>query len=129
MAHRPAIKAHRLPEALHPLEQRLLAAILILLFAIAAVYALMQLQTMIADIKRVDARLQTLSVVSRQLEETNRSLRLTNLLLAETNAKLDATNSKLNRTNADIKTLTTIRSDIHEMAHKLSGSFLFRGVK
>lgn len=115
MAHRPAIK---------------------LVFVAAALYALIQLQIMVGDIERLDARLQTLSVMSRQFDETNRSLRLTNNLLAETNAKLEATNNKLNSTNAslrqtrsDIKALSSIRGDIHEMAHKLSGSFLFRGVK
>ena len=93
----------------------------LLFFAVAVVYALVQLQVMIEDIKRVDARLQTLSVMSREFEDTNRLLELTNALLAETNAKIDVTNKKLNTTNdslgghADLKALTGIRGDIHEI--------------
>lgn len=136
MAHRPAINLRRSPEALLSPEQRLPTIVLLFVVIAAAIYILVQLQIMIGDLKRVDSRLQTLSVMSRQFEDTNRSLTLTNALLAETNAKIDATNKKLNATNdslrgthADLKALAGIRGDIHEMAHKLSGSFLFRGVK
>lgn len=90
MAYRPAIDQRRLREAPQVLERRLSVAMLLLFFVAAGVYALVQLQIMIGDIKRVDARLETLSVMSRQFQETNRSLNLTNTLLAETNAKIDA---------------------------------------
>jgi hypothetical protein len=30
---------------------------------------------------------------------------------------------------ADLRSLDAMRADIHEMSHKLDGSFLFRGVK
>ena len=125
----------------------LIAAIMCILLAFAlGVYAVGQLQSMAANLQRVESRLSALQAVDRkldglqeisaalgtmrrQLRETNTSLVKTNGLLVTTNSKLAATNSKLNATEGDVRSLSSIRGDIHEMSRKISGSFLFRGVR
>ncbi|MBV9646991.1 MAG: hypothetical protein JO043_05985 [Candidatus Eremiobacteraeota bacterium] len=53
-----------------------------------------------------------------------------------TNGKLDNTNASvanlsrpLREMDQRLKSLDVMRSDIHAMVNKISGSFLFRGVK
>jgi hypothetical protein len=70
------------------------------------------------------------------LTATNRTLDATNLKLDATNGKLDATNRSigamahsLERMQSQLAKLDGMRTDIHTMTHKVSGSFLFRAVK
>ena len=122
------------------------AGVLTLLFLAIALYAIAEVRFMADDLARVDSRLGALSTMDRKLDElqgvsnklttmkrqldiTNGSLHDTNRLLSRTNAKLDSTNAKLRTTENSIRSLSSIRGDIHEMSRKISGSFLFRGVK
>lgn len=115
-------------------------------FLAIALYAIAEVHSMAGELARVDSRLGTLSTMNQKLDElqnvsgklstmklqlsrTNSSLQDTNRLLARTNAKIDATNANLSSTEKSIVSLSSIRGDIHEMSRKISGSFLFRGVK
>lgn len=123
-----------------------IAVLVVAGFVVLALYAVHELQGMAVDLQRVSSQLSILESMNRKLApleamSTNlttmqselramrRSLRNTNSALGETNALLMQTNAKLAVTEADIRALGSIRSDIHLMAHKISGSFLFRGVK
>jgi hypothetical protein len=94
-----------------------IAAALALLFA--GVYALSVLHSMDVDLGRVSARLDTLAQVNDKLGQTNR-------LLQTTNASL---RTMIGASTIANKRLGVMQSDIAVMSHKLSGSFLFRGVK
>ncbi|MEA2688852.1 MAG: hypothetical protein QOD51_1459 [Candidatus Eremiobacteraeota bacterium] len=103
-----------------------------------------RLGPMQTTLERVDGRL---VAVQGALGRTNRTLDATNTQLAATNARLDAALVRLRTTDARLgdmdrslrgmsgemrlldRDLGSMRGDIHTMAHKLSGSFLFRGVK
>ena len=128
-------------------------ALLVLGLAVLGLYAVHELQGMAGNLQQVSVRLGTLESMNHkldrletvsaslarmqtQLRATNGSLGETNQLLRITNAKLDVTNratlemsEALKRTESDIRALGTIRGDIHQMAHKIAGSFLFKGVK
>ena len=126
------------------------AAVLAALLALATVDTLGQLHLMTAQLTTVGRDLGTLDVMSRKLDR----LAVMQATLERTNGKLDATNrrldgalSQLRSTQAKLgsmdaklgglaggmhgvdRDLRSMRGDIHVMAHKLGGSFLFRGVK
>ena len=78
------------------------------------------------NIERVSKQMQTLDRVDRQLATMNGKLSKTNDLLLRTNASLDTMVAESK--DADAK-LERMEADISAMSHKISGSFLFRGVK
>ena len=78
------------------------------------------------NIERVSKEMQTLDRVDRQLSAMNGKLSKTNDLLVRTNTSLDTMVAESKA--ADAK-LTRMEADISVMSHKISGSFLFRGVK
>ena len=78
------------------------------------------------NIERVSKEMQTLDRVDRQLSAMNGKLSKTNDLLLRTNTSLDTMVAESKA--ADAK-LARMEGDISVMSHKISGSFLFRGVK
>jgi uncharacterized protein HemX len=115
------------------------AVLFCLFFASLALYAVGQLRGMAGDLQAVDLRLSTLESMNRKLDRLGtvtatlktmqQQLAETNGSLGRTNRLLHATNGSITRMQTDIRTLSSIRGDIHEMVHKISGSFLFRNVK
>jgi hypothetical protein len=131
----------------------LLAAGIVAFAIFGAVRAIGDLETMQADVHRMNDRLGALDAMNRKLGQLNTmshnldsmrrrldltigQLRQTNGLLVSTNVKLDVANGSMKDMvgtmlvmNRHLQSVDAMRADIHEMAHKLSGSFLFRGVK
>jgi len=85
----------------------------------AAVYALSVLHSMDVELGRVSARLDSLTQVNDKLGQTNRLLQTTNASLLTMIEASTTANKKLGAMQADLSV----------MSHKISGSFLFRGVK
>ena len=103
-----------------------------------------RLATMQRRLEAVDGRLVR---VGTTLDRTNAKLDQTNAKLDQTNARLDAALARLHGTQTSLARmdgrlgsvstqmqrvdadLRSMRGDIHVMAHKIDGSFLFRGVK
>ena len=94
----------------------LVAGITLLL---AGVYTLVELRAMDKQLQSVSARLVALEQMNDKLSETNRLLQTTNVSLRSMIAASTSANKKLGAMRADLAT----------MSHKISGSFLFRGVK
>jgi chromosome segregation ATPase len=131
----------------------LLAAAILLLAILGAVRAIGDLEAMGADVHRMSDRLQTLDAMNLKLGQLNtmssnlssmqKRLDLTVGQLEQANALLVTTNGKLDVANNEIKDMVgttramsyqlqsvgAMRADMDELTHKLSGSFLFRGVK
>ena len=78
------------------------------------------------NIERVSKQMQTLDRVDRQLATMNGKLSKTNELLLRTNASLD---TMVGESKAADAKLARMEADISVMSHKISDSFLFRGVK
>ena len=93
----------------------LVAGITLLL---AGVYTLVELRAMDKQLQSVSARLVALEQMNDKLSETNRLLQTTNVSLRSMIAASTSANKKL-----------AMRADLATMSHKISGSFLFRGVK
>jgi hypothetical protein len=130
-----------------------LAAVFVAIVAISATVGLRYLAATAADVHRMDDRLATLDTMNRKLDRLANvegglgamrgQLGTTVALLRRTNALLDTTSSNLTGAGpairrvaqttsamaADLRSLDGMRADIHQMSHKLEGSFLFRGVK
>jgi septal ring factor EnvC (AmiA/AmiB activator) len=105
----------------------------IALLVAAAVSVMAELRSMDASLARVSTRVDALERMDAKLSETNRLLATTNTSLramlrasGTANARLASTNAQLASTNAQ---LASMKSDIAVMSHKISGSFLFRGVR
>lgn len=79
-----------------------------------------------ANIKDVSKEMGALQRVDRQLSAMNGKLSQTNGLLLKTNASLDTMVGQARSSDAK---LARMEDDISVMSHKISGSFLFRGVK
>jgi septal ring factor EnvC (AmiA/AmiB activator) len=85
----------------------------------------------------MQAQLSTLDRHLRDMNATMHSmdgkLSATNARLASTQRHLGSMDGKLTLMTAEMKALdrdlASMRGDIHTMAHKIGGSFLFRGVK
>lgn len=125
------------------------AAVVIVLvvgFAVLSAFAVRELVSMAGNLQMVSTRLGTLEAVNQKLGDMDQKLdRLQTVAgglatmrteLNETNAQLGATNrstdamrGSLTRMESDIRTLSSIRGDIHLMVHKIAGSFLFKSVK
>ena len=78
------------------------------------------------NIERVSKQMETLQRVNGQLSSMNGKLSRTNSLLLRTNSSLDKMVAEAQ--SADER-LARMEGDISVMSHKISGSFLFRGVK
>jgi hypothetical protein len=114
---------------------------------IGAMRAVDSLESMQADIHTMDDRLATLDnslnglhgqlgMTTGQLLDTNATLRLTNRKLALADREFDATTTSIGRMSGtmlamegELKSIAAMRGDIHTAVHKISGSFLFKGVK
>jgi hypothetical protein len=108
--------------------------------------AIRDLEGMRADVHRVSVELGAVDSMDRKLGRLDTVitiLRRADSQLVATNAKLDHANARLDHADgaiggmtlavqqmdAQAKTLGPVRRDIAAMAHKIDGSFLFRGVK
>ncbi len=122
-----------------------MAAFAILAIA-ATLRALHDLETMDVEVQRMDGRLGSLDEMDKKLgrlDEMAGNLRSMRAQLREANALLVRADEKLDGATGSIRSMVTtmrqadrhlaavdgMRADIHEMSHKLAGSFLFRGVK
>ena len=81
---------------------------------------------MLRELHSMDAGLHNLSARLDALEQMNEKLSETNRLLQTTNANL---RTMVSASSAADKKLGAMRADLAVMSHKISGSFLFRGVK
>ena len=93
-----------------------IACAIVLAAAVAGVVAFRELATVTANLEQVD----------RQLSVMNGKLSVTNALLLKTNASLGTMVAQARSSDAK---LARMESDLSVMSHKISGSFLFRGVK
>lgn len=115
------------------------ALIVALAIAAATLDIIAHLQLMTDQLGVVGARLDALDAMSRKLDRLapvqqrlahmDGGLTMMERSLRTTNGKLD----QMRVLTADMKQLDgefrSMRGDIHIMAHKIDGSFLFRGVK
>ena len=86
---------------------------------IGGIFVAVQLHSMSANLDSMSARMNTLTSMDRRLSETNRLLIQTTTSLSKMLLASVTANQKLGRMQTDLGT----------MSHKISGSFLFRGVK
>jgi methyl-accepting chemotaxis protein len=131
----------------------LLGAVILLLGIFGAVRAIGDLEAMAADVHRMSDRLQTLDAMNAKLGQLNTmssnlssmqarldltvgQLKQANALLITTNGKLDVANNEIKdmvgttrAMSRQLQSVGAMRADMDELTHKLSGSFLFRGVK
>lgn len=122
------------------LTAAVIAAVMVVLFAL---HALAQLDAMAATLARVSGDLQTLHTMNGKLDRldgmaatlrrmdaklsvTNGSLVIANRQLGIMRSEAIASGRALTRMQA---ALAGMRGDIRTMSHKISGSFLFRGVR
>jgi hypothetical protein len=146
-------RTDRQSPAWYPLISVVLAAAFVAVVAVSAQIGLRYLAAATDDLRRMDARLSTLDTMNHKLDRlasveaglgamrgqlgtTVGLLRRTNTLLDETRTDLKGTGPAIRqvaRTTsamaASLRSVDAMRADIHEMSHKLDGSFLFRGVK
>jgi uncharacterized membrane protein len=108
--------------------------------AVLALTVLGALRSMSATLSDVSAKMAHLESMDTKLTETNRALATTNFHLARTDrqsirageqlASMERTMGRMAALTASMRTeLRAMGGDIHLMSHKISGSFLFRGVK
>ena len=96
-------------------------------YAMAQVRAMEgQMAAMAGQLHEMDAQLGHVAVGLRSLDRMDRKLSETNRLLLTTNASLVTMIRASDAANAQLRSM---RSDLAVMSHKISGSFLFRGVK
>lgn len=86
---------------------------------IGVVRAIGDVESMEADVHRLDGRL---SAFDAEFRRANGKLDIANGSMKSALVTMRAMNRKLQSVEA-------MRADVHEVAHKFSGSFLFRGVK
>ena len=97
-----------------------IAGALLLVAAIAAaIFVSAQLRSMSGNLDRMAVRVNALESMDRRLAVTNELLLKTNTTLAKMSMASVSANGKLGHMQTDLAT----------MSHKISGSFLFRGVK
>jgi uncharacterized protein YoxC len=96
-----------------------LAGLVCALVLIAGIFVASQLHSMSANLDRMSARMDSLTRMDEKLTITNKLLTQTNASLSKMLAESVSANDKLGHMRADLAT----------MSHKISGSFLFRGVK
>jgi hypothetical protein len=98
---------------------RLIAALLAACVLAGAGYMAWQLHSMAANLDRMSTRMDALERMDSKLSVTNGLLHQTNSGLAMLASDSSSANRKLGNMQTDLST----------MSHKISGSFLFRGVK
>lgn len=120
-----------------------LGILVLLAAAFVTLHVVAQLDAMSASLARVSTSLDSLKTMNQKLDMLSGmslTLHQMNDKLSVTNRSLDVANQKLSLMARDSKTagssldgmqrtLTSMRSDIAVMSHKISGSFLFRSVK
>jgi len=119
------------------------AAIAAALVVVFALHALAQLDAMAATLARVSGDLQTLhgmnakldrlDGMARTLQRMDAKLSVTNSSLVVANRQLGVMQSEAVASGQALQQMRTalvgMRGDIRTMSHKISGSFLFRGVR
>lgn len=119
------------------METKTLVAVLIalacaVLIGVAAVgiVTFRELTSVSGDLERVSSDMDTVAgnikQVSREMSTMNGKLSKTNELLLRTNASLGTMVAQARTSDAK---LARMEDDLSVMSHKISGSFLFRGVK
>jgi uncharacterized protein YoxC len=98
---------------------RYLAGLVCALVLIAGIFVATQLHSMSTNLDRMSARMGALTSMDEKLSVTNKLLTQTNDSLSKMLVESVSANDKLGHMRADLAT----------MSHKISGSFLFRGVK
>lgn len=98
---------------------RYLAGLVCALVLIAGTFVALQLHSMSANLDHMSARMEALTQMDEKLSVTNKLLTQTNSSLSKMLTASVTANEKLGHMRADLAT----------MSHKISGSFLFRGVK
>lgn len=129
------------------------AAVLIALAVYGGVRALTVLGAMQSDVQRMSVRMSALDQMDRkldglaamsrrvnslngqldtmigQVQSTNRQLARTNGTLAGVDGDMRGMSGTLQTMAQRLAAIDAMRADIHQMVHKIDGSFLFRGVK
>lgn len=119
------------------MQTKTLAAVLIALacavllgVAVAGIVAFHELASVSGDLERVSADMDAVAgnikQVSKEMSAMNGKLSKTNGLLLRTNASLGTMIAQARTSDAK---LARMQDDLSVMSHKISGSFLFRGVK
>jgi predicted PurR-regulated permease PerM len=117
--------------------------IIVVALALVGVRVVAQLDSMAANLARVNDSLGTLKTMNRKLDMLNGvsvTLHQMNDKLSVTNTYLALATQRLSSMANDSKTagsslvgmrstLAHMQADIHTMSHKISGSFLFRSIK
>jgi uncharacterized protein YoxC len=97
-----------------------LACVVVLVAGIiAGIFVSAQLRSMSSNLDRMAVRVNALESMDRKLGVTNELLVKTNASLSKMSVASETANGKLGH----------MQSDLAVMSHKISGSFLFRGVK
>jgi hypothetical protein len=129
------------------------AALVIALAVYGGVRALTVLGAMQSDVQRMSVRMDALDQMNRkldglatmsrhvsslngqlqtmigQIESMNRQLGLTNGKLAGVDGDMRGMSGTLQTMAQRLAAIDAMRADIHQLVHKVNGSFLFRGVK
>ena len=86
---------------------------------LGGIFVAVQLHSMSANLDGMSTRMSALTSMDSRLSETNKLLIQTNASLSKMLVESVTANQKLGHMQTDLAT----------MSHKISGSFLFRGVK
>lgn len=117
--------------------------ILVIVLALVGVHVVAQLDSMAANLTRVNDSLGTLKTMNRKLDmlsgvsatlhQMNEKLSVTNTYLATATQRLSSMASDSKSAGSSLvgmrRALAQMQGDIHSMSHKISGSFLFRSIK
>jgi predicted PurR-regulated permease PerM len=117
--------------------------ILVIALVVGGVHVVAQLDSMASNLTRVNSSLATLKTMNRKLDmlsgmsttlhQMNDKLSVTNAYLATATQRLSSMASDSKSAGSSLtgmrRTLGQMQTDIHEMSHKISRSFLFRSIK
>jgi septal ring factor EnvC (AmiA/AmiB activator) len=117
-----------------------IACAIVIAAAIAGVVTFRELAAVSTNLDRMSANMDVVAANIEQVSKEMGALRKIDQQLSAMNGKLSKTNSLLLKTNASLGTmvgqarasdakLARMEADLSVMSHKISGSFLFRGVK
>jgi hypothetical protein len=98
---------------------RALAGVVCGLLLLGAADAVVRINSMSTDLERMSVRLTALERMDAKLSQTNH-------LLVQSNGNLQ---QMIVQSHAADRKLGNMQGDLATMAHKISGSFLFRGVR
>ena len=108
--------------------------------AIAAVVTFRELSAVSSNLDRMSANMDVVATNIKQVSQEMSAIHRVDRQLSAMNGKLSETNALLLKTNNSLNTMVAqarmsdaklekMKGDISVMSHKISGSFLFRGVK